>query len=134
MGYCAWIQKAEFSILSERIPEAFAAVMASKGCYHSPKNAVKDVKHFEHLPLLLQFTEAVKATYGFVLTPNKSGDIDKISHEWEKVHGDELWEALAPFVKSGSYIQWCGEDGEKWRNVFQGGKTKQVKPVLTWPE
>lgn len=134
MGYNAWIKKSEFNIPSHRIPEALAAVMASKGEYHSPKAAVKNIKHFEHLPPMLQFIEAVDAIYGFKLTPNESGDIHKVSFEWEKICGDEVWETLAPFVKSGSYIQWCGGDGAQWRNVFQDGKTKNIKPVLTWPE
>ena len=46
----------------------------------------------------------------------------------------KIFNAMAQFVKAGSYIQMYGEDGDKWRWVFDGKECKWVNPILTWPE
>ena len=48
-------------------------------------------------------------------------DIVDIRHAGEKL-GDDLvlFDAIAPFVESGSYIHMCGEDGTNWRWYFDG--------------
>jgi len=46
----------------------------------------------------------------------------------------DIFEALAPFVKSGSYIEMIGEDGEIWRWAFENGKVRLIKPKLVWPK
>lgn len=48
--------------------------------------------------------------------------------------GDEeiLLETLAPFVRSGSYIEMIGEDGGIWRWVFKDGEFGTVYPAVTW--
>lgn len=52
-----------------------------------------------------------------------TGDIEGVGFLGEK-YGDEdsLWAALAPFVKSGSYILARGEDGAHWRWRFSKGQ------------
>lgn len=42
-------------------------------------------------------------------------------------------EQIAEFVEAGSYIEMSGEEGRRWRWVFDGKTCKQVFPVLTWP-
>jgi hypothetical protein len=44
---------------------------------------------------------------------------------------DVLFEAIAPFVEHGSYIQMDGEDGCVWRWWFVGGKCRETQP--NWP-
>jgi hypothetical protein len=52
--------------------------------------------------------------------------------------GENLWEdeklfrVIAPYVKSGSYIEMFGEDGEQWRWCFEKGKLICKKPKITW--
>lgn len=135
MGYSAYVEESNFYINSERIPECLKAVMTSNGSYETPKEAAKNIKHFEHLPTLIQLIELVQVTYGFKLIPNKSGNIDKITYEWEKLRNEEeFFKSIAPFVRGGSYVGWCGEDGAKWRHVFRGGNLKKINPIITWPE
>lgn len=54
--------------------------------------------------------------------------------EGEKAGSDmALFEAVAPFVKPGSYIEMCGdEDGASWRWVFDGISVKEKYPEVTW--
>lgn len=45
---------------------------------------------------------------------------------------DEVVIALAPYVADGSYIEWRGEDGERWRDEVRGGRVFSQGPVVTW--
>lgn len=44
---------------------------------------------------------------------------------------DDFLEAVAPFVRPGSYLEWRGEEGEMWRQEFDGEKlvTKEGRVV-----
>jgi hypothetical protein len=44
----------------------------------------------------------------------------------------EVFRAIAPYVKTGSYIQGAGDDGEIWRWVFDGISVKHVDAKITW--
>jgi hypothetical protein len=48
--------------------------------------------------------------------------------------GDDniLFEAIAPFVKAGSYIEMNGEDGEKWRWIFDGKTMVEKTATVSW--
>lgn len=53
--------------------------------------------------------------------------------EGEK-EGDDgsLWEALAPVIDSGSYIENNGEDHDCWRWVFKDGGFEEKWPEVSW--
>ena len=51
----------------------------------------------------------------------------------EKLDGCELdvFQCMAEFIND-SYIEYLGEDGEKWRYVFKDGDCKEVYPKVIW--
>lgn len=52
---------------------------------------------------------------------NDDGDVVGLGFEGEKLGDDmRLWEAIAPAVADGSFIEMVGEDGAHWRWVFTG--------------
>jgi hypothetical protein len=57
-----------------------------------------------------------------------NGDITGVQFEGEK-SGEEkyLWDAIAPFVEPGSYIEMQGEDGVTWRWVFDGKTCQEMR-------
>lgn len=59
----------------------------------------------------------------------ETGDINDITFNAEKL-GDEIkmFQTIAPFVETGSYIQVSGEGGESWRWVFDGKTCEEVYP------
>jgi hypothetical protein len=66
------------------------------------------------------------------LTGQGEGDIIGLEFDGEKIGDEEtLFEAIAPAVEKGSYIQASGDDGEIWRWVFDGETCTAVSP--TWP-
>lgn len=48
--------------------------------------------------------------------------------------GDEerLFNAIAPYVKAGSYIQMTGGDDTMWRWSFDGIRCIEQKPTIVW--
>jgi hypothetical protein len=65
----------------------------------------------------------------------ETGDITGLEFTGEK-YGDcpLLFTTLAPYIEAGSVIEYHGEDGDKWRYVFDGKTIKVTKPKVVWEE
>ena len=50
--------------------------------------------------------------------------------------GDEDYflDAVTPFVDPGSALEWRGEDGEMWRDLFNGKTRSRQSAVISWRE
>ena len=70
---------------------------------------------------------------GWDTTLDENGDLQAIQWDWEKA-GDELaiFQAIAPWVLDGSWIEMLGEGGERWRWVFENGECREVKATISW--
>lgn len=69
---------------------------------------------------------------GFDISYDEAGNIYGLSYN-SKIGDEALFlEAIAPFVKSGSYINWIGEDHTMWRNEFNGGKMTTKTARVVW--
>lgn len=135
MSYNVRMKKESFGIPADKIEAALNAVLNSAGSYDSPAKAVKGIKHFEFLPPLQKLVELTSEVYGFDLVPDAEKRIVKIRNEWEGMRNCEvLFEALAPYVNEGSFIECQGEDGAMWRYVFRDGKVKEIQPKIVWEE
>ena len=61
------------------------------------------------------------------------GNIDSIFFNSEKLGDDTVFlNAIAPFVKDGSYIEMNGEEGAMWRWVFNNGVCEEKAPQIIW--
>ena len=47
-------------------------------------------------------------------------------------HEKVLFEALAPFVEDGSFVEWRGEDEAHWRWNFQNGTLAEQVGKIVW--
>lgn len=45
---------------------------------------------------------------------------------------DVFLSVVAPYVESGSYIEWRGEDGELWRNEVRNGQLYILGAEINW--
>ena len=64
----------------------------------------------------------------------KDGDKYRIDYfRGEKLDGCELelFQCIAPYIDDG-YLEYIGEDGEKWRYIFKNGECKEVYPKIVW--
>jgi len=64
------------------------------------------------------------------------GSVEVSYFSGEEWSGDEecLFDALGPFVSEGAIIECIGEDGEKWRYLFEGGNCRHQTAVITWED
>ena len=63
------------------------------------------------------------------------GSVIGISFEGEKSGSEEfLFNAIGPFVAPGSFIEILGEEGERWRYVFDGSACRRVEGKVEWGE
>ena len=46
---------------------------------------------------------------------------------------EELYQALAPYMRSGCYLEHCNEMGDVWRWVFNGDKCERITAIMLWP-
>jgi hypothetical protein len=62
-----------------------------------------------------------------------NGSIHEIYFNGEK-SGDDLvlFEAIAPYVHEGSFIQMVGENGAIWRWSFKNKECTEIYPQITW--
>lgn len=137
MGYCVHLSGQKFRIPSNKVEECLNGILntENKWLKDAVQDAKKHIKYFEHIPSNLKFIELVNEIWGFKFISNKDGEIGKLSYELEKMHDfDGFCDAIVSCVESGSYLEFTGEDSDRWRYVFRDGSWKNVKPVVTWPE
>jgi len=83
---------------------------------------------FDEFTSIVEFLECVgfsgtKIVDDFIVFgnyDNKTGNEDVFLH------------FLAPFIVAGSYINWRGEDGEMWRQEFDGNAVKTLEAEIHW--
>jgi hypothetical protein len=125
MGYCMNTRESNFRIKKENFDKALLAIKTldpSQGSGYSRSHshfAWVEESEYKSAETLSQALDSWRWSAGI----SDSGDIDSIDFCGEKLGDDEiLFQAIAPFVEAGSYIEMQGEDGEIWRWVFNAGR------------
>lgn len=136
MGLCVHQTGQKFFLHSSKIDACIVSIFGNEKLVKGVTEAKKKIKYFDNIPVIFQLVELVKKLWGFQLTPNKHGDIDKISYEQEKLipDYDYFCDAIAPHVESGSYIEFFGDDSEAFRFLFKDNAWSKVSPKLIWPD
>ena len=117
MGYHIRLRKSEFCI-KKRNKEGALNALKKLGVkngqnYYSWMNGC-DPSQWDSLK------EAMN-DWRYKVSLNKNGDIDKIEFIGEKMGQDDLlFQTIAPFVDTWSYLHFVGEDGEQWILKFDG--------------
>ena len=134
MGYDMWCMESNFRILKENQEKALEAIkeLAGKETITGPWDShfswvhTKDFLEARHVENAL---DAWRWTAEF----DEHGDISGIDFDGEKL-GDEsvLFNAIAPFVVEGSYIQMGGEDQYSWRWVFVDNRCVEIPGKTTY--
>lgn len=70
--------------------------------------------------------EEALSAWRWLAEQDKDGNIAYLYFEGDKLGDEEtLFDAIAPYVKDGSYLEMSGEDGARWRWGFEDGKCKE---------
>jgi hypothetical protein len=75
---------------------------------------------------------AAIAEHGFDAGDTPEGEVALFSYADSSRTQDEMVLTLAPFAEDGSYIEWRGEQDERWRDIIRDGKVYNQHPVITW--
>jgi hypothetical protein len=124
MGYMMHLMDSEFRITKDQIPDALAAIKSLAG-----KETIAGYKdHPPHFSWVIteEFLNAKTLhdafqAWNWSLDEEVEDDAVLFDFLGEK-RGDEhiFFNAIAPYVKPGSFIQMVGEDGVIWRWYFDG--------------
>lgn len=134
MGYCIEMTESKFAIKKENFDKALQALKAvfipeNMTCYNYIGD--KQNPHFSWVNTkpVLESTKIGSALeeIRYIPTYNDNGDICDVEFTGEK-SGDEkvFFKALAPYVESGSYLCFKGEDENTWKWIFDNGKVKCI--------
>lgn len=128
MGYCIKMTESKFTIKKENFETALKSLKA----VFVPENMNtydyingKRYPHFSWVDTnkVLDSLNITEALTGIRYIPqfDQNGDICNVKFIGEK-YGDEeiFFKALAPYVESGSYLCFKGEDGDTWKWSFNG--------------
>ena len=135
MGYCMSQNECDFFIPVDKTKDALGAIkdLAGKETikygHSAPHFSWVETKDFLNASNLKEALDV----WGWSAEEDEDGNIANILFEREKI-GDEdiLFNAIAPYVKSGSYIEMLGEDGGLWRWIFNEDRCITKDAKISW--
>lgn len=135
MGYCIEMTDSNFVVKKENFVKALESLKGvfipeNMTCYDSiggtrfPHFKWVDTKSVLDSNTLIEAMEEIR----YLPIQNLDEDICDVEFIGEK-YGDEsiFFKALAPYVESGSYICFIGEDDSEWKWVFDKGEVEYVE-------
>ena len=128
MRYCMQQRDSHFRMAAEKLPAALAAVQALA----EQKTSFQwvDSNFARQASTVAEILEAWRWEGEF---DPITGDLTDIHFIGEKLGDEEiLFQALAPFVDKGSFIEMQGEDGDLWRWTFDGQQMIEQVARITW--
>lgn len=131
MGYYMSMRNCEFTILNKNKQKALESLkeFASNKQKRNSNIAWSASSEIIASENLVEAFEACR--YG--VEENENGDIFYLYFNGEKLGDDEeIFNAIAPAVEDGSFIEMQGENGYLWRWVFQDGKCREIAAKVIW--
>lgn len=143
MGYCISQRNSKFHIAAKDVPLALKAIHnladSERKFGSGGTNASGEwVRHWSWVDQSYKtspdFISAMRC-WLWEVDEDSIGDISDIRFGGEKI-GDEihLFNAIAPYVESGSFIEMEGEDGVIWRWFFKDGRMEEQEGTVVFPD
>jgi len=118
MGYYVTLAGYDLTIPASKVHSCLCKLNAmshTKGGY----SWVSEPTHPSGFSDIMEAFEA----WRYTVREERNGDITLESFDGEKLVDDDIfWSTVADFVEDGAYMDWEGEDNERWRYKFEGGK------------
>jgi len=133
MGYCMTQQDSDFFVSAANLPKMVKAIQSLHG-----NESIRDTsgRHFSWVEsdfFVFNDAERILQAWRWNGELDGEGNINAIYFEGEKLGDDNvLFDAIAPFVKAGSFIEMRGEDGERWRWCFDGKTMVEKQAIIEW--
>ena len=121
MGYCVSLANYDFEIKKENIKKALDAINKCPELkIDTPYETIEDA--------LAEELDMNDIGY------DKEGNINNFCWNGEKLRDQEYaFKAIAPFLVSGSFLEYSGEEGTSWRWVSKDGKFFEISPKWEMP-
>lgn len=122
MGYYVTITEADFLLPADKLDEALA-VWRELNTHDELKRggSSSGEKWFSWMNMCeFKSAEEILENLGFNFEHPPEEGIRILGYDSKMGQEGLFLEAVAPLVKPGSYIKWRGEDGELWRQDFDG--------------
>lgn len=124
MGYTVATDGVGFVVRADQAEQAVAVLRALKLC--ASKSAARACSAVEEL------VEALEDC-GFDSWVNDAGDaVELIGYCGKTFEEEDVLVALAPWAVGGSFVEWRGEDGSRWRHVVRGGALYSQHGRVEW--
>lgn len=127
MGYYISTEGSDFFLSEEHKQKAYEALCLLNTTHHHLKRGGGIMENGTHAkwfswldadyPNEYSTLEALLEALGFDVQ-TQDGHIVGLSYDNKKGQEDLFLWALSPWVRDGSYIDWLGEDGSRWRYEF----------------
>lgn len=127
MGYCMSQRDCKFYVVNEKAALAAIKGLAGKETMGPGHFSWVDTREFMMADTLEEAMSAwrweTESYWKYIL------------FDGEKL-GDDLllFDAIAPYVEAGSYIEMQGEDGAIWRWIFDGKTCREINALITFKE
>ena len=144
MGYYITTTDVDFFIPTENLDEAYKALCElnnhnelKNGGRHpcEKKDGPHDGVWFSWMdwnyPETCANTAEILESLGFECNEDDEG-LSIWGYDSKAGNEDIFIEALAPYVRPGSYIEWRGESGEMWREEFDEGVMTRKEGQIVW--
>jgi hypothetical protein len=119
MGYYMSQGNTAFSMKRENEKAALAAIRALSG--KGPHDGGRFSWVDENFATRCDNSHDIMDEWRWEPEYDDAGNVDNIEFTGEKLGQDKLlFDAIAPFVEPGSYIEMVGEDGARWKWKFDG--------------
>jgi hypothetical protein len=128
MGYCVEMLYSDFNIPAKNTQDALKAIKTAftgKGDIDGIKE--EKIKKIHDLSTMMN-------QFRWEIEYDEDGNVVDLQFNGSWL-GDYITfplEAIAPYVKKGSYIEFGGEDSEMWRYVFDGKGMKEKQAKTIW--
>ena len=119
MGYSIFMTNVRFFIAEDNKYNAYRAFKASPlaSAIRVPIHSIEDTLDY----------------FGYTAENDLEDNIIGLEHTKDKLHDEEdLFFVIAPYVRSGSFIEMLGEDHYMWRWVFNDGTLEKITPKIEW--
>lgn len=128
MGYCISVDSSNFSFNKDKSNDILRSVKEAVENKQITKCRWTNSNSLLHSNDIIELFDEMRFE-----VVNKDENIYGIEFFGEKYDGceEQFFKVIAPHVNDG-YLEYLGEDGEKWRYIFKSEECSEVYPRLIW--
>lgn len=143
MGYCIRNIGGDFHIAASEKAAALAAAKRLMEDHSQPRGggswgSGRETSHYSWMNNYpgnekIHSLEQMFEEWRYPLRTDAEGNVIGIRFDGEKIGQENLlFEVVAPYVRHNSFIEMVGEDGARWRWVFENGRCRRVEARVSY--